>query len=158
MAELGPVEIFGLRLAIGLPFLAGVLLLKRVPLRLARTDLRALLLGGAIFTLHFLVQATGLSTTTATNAVWIICISPLLVALLSFLFLHERIGWGGVAGLVVATVGVLLLVSRGNLADLRWLRSTGDWLVLVSALTWALYTVATRNLARRNDPLAVTFG
>jgi drug/metabolite transporter (DMT)-like permease len=127
-------------------------------LRLARADLRGVLVGGAIFTLHFMVQATGLSTTTATNGVWIICISPLLVAVLSYLFLHERIGWGGVAGIAVATVGVLLLVSRGNLADLRWLRSTGDWLVLVSAFTWALYTVATRNLARRNDPLAVTFG
>ena len=140
-----------------MPFLGGVLLLKRVPLRFARADLRAILFGGGIFTLHFLVQATGLSTTTATNAVWIICISPLLVAVLSFLFLHERIGWGGVAGIVVATVGVLLLVSRGNVADLRWLRSTGDWLVLVSAFTWAFYTIATRNVARRTDPLAVTF-
>lgn len=79
------------------------------------------------------------------------------MAVLSYLFLHERIGWGGVAGIAVATVGVLLLVSRGNLADLRWLRSTGDWLVLVSAFTWAFYTIATRNVARRNDPLAVTF-
>lgn len=158
LTELGPVEIFALRLAIGLPFLSGVLFLKRVPLRVARADLRGVLVGGAIFTVHFMVQATGLSTTTATNGVWIICISPLLVAVLSYLFLHERIGWGGVAGIAVATVGVLLLVSRGNLADLRWLRSTGDWLVLVSAFTWAFYTIATRNVARRNDPLAVTFG
>jgi drug/metabolite transporter (DMT)-like permease len=124
----------------------------------ARADRRGVLVGGAIFTLHFMVQATGLSTTTATNGVWIICISPLLVAVLSYLFLHERIGWGGVAGIAVATAGVLLLVSRGNLGDLRWLRSTGDWLVLVSAFTWAFYTIATRNVARRNDPLAVTFG
>ena len=116
-----------------------------------------MVLGGTIFTSHFMVQATGLTTTTATNGVWIICISPLLVAVLSYLFLHERLGWGGVAGIVVATVGVLLLVSRGNLTDLGWMRSTGDWLVLVSAFTWAFYTIATRNVARRNNPLAVTF-
>jgi drug/metabolite transporter (DMT)-like permease len=158
LSELGPVEIFGLRLAIGLPFLGGVLLLKRVRLRFARADLKAVLLGGAIFTLHFMVQATGLATTTATNGVWIICISPLLVAVLSYLFLHERLGWGGVAGIAVATGGVLLLVSRGRLGDLQWLRSTGDWLVLVSAFTWAFYTIATRDVARRSDPLAVTFG
>jgi drug/metabolite transporter (DMT)-like permease len=36
VVELGPVEIFALRLAIGLPFLGGVLLAKRVPLRFAR--------------------------------------------------------------------------------------------------------------------------
>lgn len=158
VAELGPVEIFGLRLAIGLPFLAAILLRKRVPLRFARADARALLLGGGIFALHFLVQIAGLETTTATNTGWIISVSPLALAVLSFVFLRERIGWGGVAGLAVATAGVLLLVSRGRLADLDWLRSTGDWLVLASAFTWALYTVATRNLVRRRHPLAVTFG
>jgi drug/metabolite transporter (DMT)-like permease len=127
-------------------------------LRFARDDLKAVLLGGVIFTVHFLVQATGLVTTTATNSAWIICVSPLAVAVLSFLLLHERLGWSGVAGIAVATVGVLLLVSRGKLSDLEWLRSTGDWLVLLSAFTWAFYTIATRNVARRNDPLAVTFG
>ena len=58
----------------------------------------------------------------------------------------------------MATVGVLLLVSRGRLADLSWVGSRGDWLVLVSAHTWALYTVVTRDLSRRRNALAVTLG
>jgi drug/metabolite transporter (DMT)-like permease len=158
VAELGPVEIFALRLAIGLPFLGGVLLLKRVPLRFTRADAAPLFLGGAIFTLHVLVQIGGLVTTTATNTGWIISVSPLALAVLSFLFLRERIGWGGVVGIAVATTGILLLVSRGRLTDLEWLQSTGDWLILASAHTWALYTVFTRDLVRRRQPLAVTFG
>jgi drug/metabolite transporter (DMT)-like permease len=158
LTELDPIDIFALRLVIGVPFLGVILLAKRVPFQFAPADLRALLLGGAIFTAHFLVQATGLATTTATNSAWIICISPLAVAVLSFLFLGERIGWKGVAGIAVATTGVVLLVSRGRLTDLAWLRSTGDWLIVASAHTWALYTVATRNVARRREPLAVTFG
>jgi drug/metabolite transporter (DMT)-like permease len=157
VAELGPVEIFGLRLAIGLPFLGVVLFVKRVPLRFARADARPLLLGGAIFTVHFLVQIAGLVTTTATNTGWIISVSPLALAVLSFLFLRERIGWGGFAGIAVATTGILLLVSRGRLGDLGWLQSTGDWLVLASAHTWACYTVTTRDLVRRRHPLAVAF-
>jgi drug/metabolite transporter (DMT)-like permease len=157
VAELGPVEIFALRLGLGLPFLGGVLLVKRVPLRFARADLPLLLLGGAIFTLHFLIQIAGLVTTTATNTGWIISVSPLAIAVLSFLFRRERIGWGGVAGIAIATMGILLLVSRGSLTDLGWLRSTGDWLILASAHTWAFYTVATRDLVRRRNPLAVTF-
>ena len=119
VAELGPVEIFALRLVIGLPFLGVILAVKRVPLSFARADVRPLLLGGAIFTLHFLVQITGIA---------------------------------------IATAGVLLLVSRGSLRDLGWLRSVGDWMVLASAHTWAFYTIATRDLVRRRDPLAVTFG
>lgn len=158
VAELGPIEIFALRLAIGIPFLAVVLLASRVPLRFNRADVRPLLTGGTIFTSHFLVQIAGLETTTAINTGWIISVTPLVLAILSFVVLHERMGWRAVAGIAVATTGILLLVSRGRLADLGWLRSTGDWLVLASAVTWASYTVATRDLARRRHPLAVTLG
>ena len=157
VAEIGPVELFALRLAIGWPFLGLVLLAKRVPLGFTREDARPLLVGGGVFTLHFLVQITGLETTTATNTAWIITITPLVLAVLSFVLLGERIGWNGVAGIGIATTGILLLVSRGRLADLGWLRSSGDWLALASAHTWAFYTVATRDLVRRRHPLAVTF-
>ena len=157
VAEIGPVEIFALRLAIGLPFLGAVLLVKRVPLHFGRADVRPLVLGGAIFTLHFVVQVAGLMTTTATNTAWLITVSPLALAVLSFLFLRERIGWGGVAGIAVATAGILILVSRGRLSDLGSMQTQGDWLVLVSAHTWAIYTVVTRDLVRRRHPLAVTF-
>jgi drug/metabolite transporter (DMT)-like permease len=157
VAEIGPVEILGLRLAVGVPFLGALLLAKRVPFRFTRADARPLLLGGAILTLHFLVQIAGLVTTTATNTGWIISVSPLALAALSSVFLRERIGWRGAAGIALATLGIVLLVSRGSLTDLGWLRSTGDWLILASAHTWAFYTVATRDLVRRRHPLAVTF-
>jgi len=157
VAEIGPVEVFTLRLAIGLPILGLVLAAKRVRLGLTREDLRPLLVGGGVFTLHFLIQISGLEITTATNTAWIITITPLILAVLSFLFLGERVGWNGVAGIAIATAGILLLVSRGRLTDLGWLRSTGDWLALASAHTWAFYTVATRDLVRRRHPLAVTF-
>jgi drug/metabolite transporter (DMT)-like permease len=84
-------------------------------------------------------------------------VSPLVLAGLSFIFLGERIGWPGVAGIAVATAGIVLLVSRGSVSDLQWMRSTGDWLVLASAHTWAIYTVVTRDLVRRRPPLAATF-
>lgn len=155
--EIGPVEILGLRLAIGLPFLGALLLWRRARFGFARADARALLLGGVILTVHFLVQIWGLVSATAINTGWIISASPLALAVLSFVLLRERIGWRGVAGIGIATLGILLLVSRGELNDLGWLRSTGDWLILASAHTWALYTVATRDLVRRRDPLAVTF-
>jgi drug/metabolite transporter (DMT)-like permease len=105
---------------------------------------------------HFLVQIEGLATTTATNTGWIIAVSPLALALLSVLFLGEGIGRSGVAGIAIATLGIALLVSGGRPAELDWLRSRGDWLVLASAHTLALYTLVTRDLVRRRPPLAVT--
>jgi drug/metabolite transporter (DMT)-like permease len=155
LAEVGPIDVFALRLAVGLPVLAALLVVRRVPLRFDRHDMPSLLGGGAIFTAHFLVQIAGLTTTTATNTGWIISVSPLVLAVLSFVFLRERLGRHTVLGIGVATAGVLLLVSRGRPADLEWLRSTGDWLVLSSAVTWACYTIVTRDLVRRRPPLAV---
>jgi len=157
LEELGAVEIFALRLAIGVPFLGLLLMARRVRWPLARGDARPLVMAAAMLTVHFLIQIVGLMSTTATNTSWIIAVSPLAVAVLSFLLLHERIGQRAVLGIAIATGGILLLVSRGRFADLGWLRSTGDWLILASAFTWALYTVLTRDLARRRDPLAVTF-
>ncbi|MEZ5333130.1 MAG: DMT family transporter [Thermoanaerobaculia bacterium] len=158
VAELGPVEVLALRLAIGVPVLGVVMLLRRVRLRFERGDWGVLVVGGVIFTTHFLVQTAGIVSTTATNTGWIIAVAPLALAVLSVLFLGERIGWRGVVGIAVASLGIVLLVSRGRVGELDWLRSRGDWLVLASAHTWALYTVVTRNLVRRRDPLAVTFG
>jgi len=158
LEELGAVEILAFRLLIGVPFLALVLLVRRVALRFARREIRALLLAAAILTGHFLLQLAGLMYTTATNSSWIIAFSPLAVVLLSFVLLGERIGRRGIAGIAIATAGILLLVSRGRLTELTWLQSIGDWLILVSAFTWALYTVVTRDLVRRCDPLAAAFG
>ena len=157
VAELGPVELLAMRLIIGVPVLGGLLLVRRVPLTFSRADIVPLASGGLILACHLLIQIAGMKTTTATNTAWLISVSPLAIVLLSFVFLRERVGRATVVGLAVASVGVVVLVSRGHLSDLGWLRSTGDWLVVVSAHTWAIYTVVTRDLSRRRPALAVTF-
>lgn len=59
-------------------------------------------------------------------------------------------------GIAVATVGILVLVSRGDPGRLGWLEGRGNWLVFISCFTWAGYTVLTRDISRRHNPLAVT--
>jgi drug/metabolite transporter (DMT)-like permease len=157
VAELNPVEMLAMRLFIGVPVLGVLLLVRRVPLSFTRADVLPLVSGGMILVCHFVIQIAGLETTTATNTAWLISVSPLAIVLLSFVVLREPVGRSTVAGLAVASAGIVLLVSGGRLTELGWLRSTGDWLILVSAFTWAIYTVATRNLSRRRPALAVTF-
>ncbi len=153
LAELAPVTLLALRLAIGLPVLLPIALLRRARLELERGDLARMLIAAALLLAHFLVQITGIRHTSATNTGWLVSTSPLFVAALSRFVLKERLGALALAGLALATAGILLLVSRGRLGELAWLRSLGDWLVLGSALTWALYTVTVRDLARRLDPV-----
>jgi drug/metabolite transporter (DMT)-like permease len=151
-----PVEVLGLRFLIGLPLLLAVVLAKRVKFGFTLRERRAIVFGSGILTLHFLIQITGLKYTSATNTGWIISVSPLVMAVLAYLILRERLGKRAIIGIAVATAGILLLVSRGKFGSFEWLKSFGDWLVLISAHTWALYTIVVRDITRTRHPLAVT--
>lgn len=151
-----PLELMGLRFIIGLPFIFLVTRAKKIKLQFDSKDYLRILLGGLVITFHFFIQISGVKFTSATNTGWIISVTPLILAVLSYLFLKEKIGRNTVIGIIVATLGILLLVSNGNLSDIGWLSSYGDWLVLVSAHTWAIFTVITRDISRKYNPLAVT--
>ena len=151
-----PVELMGLRFLIGLPLLFAVSLVKGCRFEFTRKERRSLALGSAIITVHFLIQITGLKYTSATNTGWIIAVTPLVMVLMAALVLRERLGRAALIGIALATGGILLLISGGDFTGLDWLSSVGDWLILVSAHTWALYTIAIRDLARSKNPLVVT--
>jgi drug/metabolite transporter (DMT)-like permease len=156
LAYLSPVELLAIRFLIGVPILGLIVLRKHRKLSFERSELRALGFGSLVLTSHFLIQISGLKYTTATNTGWIISITPLVLAILSWLVHKEKLGSKEIWGILIATGGILLLVSAGDLTSLDWMQSTGDWLVLISAHTWAVYTVVTRNVARSKPPLVVT--
>ena len=156
LAYLDPFELVGLRFLIGLPILFLVIKGKKFEMTFSRNEYRALAIGSLIIGLHFVLQAVALNYTSATNTGWIIAVGPLAVAGLSYLILHEKIGSQEIAGIVIATLGIVFLISKGELTTIGWLRSVGDWLILASAHTWALYTIATRNVSRSRNPLVVT--
>lgn len=154
---LSPLQVIGLRYCLGLPVMLAVLLGKRRRISIERRHYKTFLAAAAVITVHFLIQVTGMQYTTATNTGWLISVTPLVLAVLSIAFLGERLTARAVAGILVATAGVLLLVSRGRIFDFGWLQSGGDWLVFASAHTWAVFTVLTRDLSRKYSPLAVPF-
>ena len=156
LGYMSPMELIGLRFTIGLPILLAVVLFKKISLGSFRANGKQLALGSGLITAHFIIQATALRTTSATNTGWIIAVTPLVMAALAFVVLREPIGREAWVGIIVATLGILVLVSKGHLSSMSWLKSWGDWLILLSAHTWALYTISTRDLSRSRHPLAVT--
>lgn len=148
------IQLVASRFLIGAPALYIVARLRGVSfgyLELARP----FALGAFVFSGHFLLQTWALEFTTATNTGWIVAASPLTIALLAALVLKEPIPPAMRLGLAIATLGIVLLLSRGELRSLDWLSSIGDWLALVSTLTWATYTIVTRDLSRARDPVVV---
>ena len=150
-----PLQVVGLRYLLGLPIMLAVVVAKRRKFSISRRDYPMFLYAAAVITIHFLIQVGGMQYTSATNTSWLISVTPLVLAVLSVVFLKERLTNRTILGIGCATFGVLLLVSRGNLFELGWLQNVGDWLVFASAHTWAIFTILTRDLSRRYPPLVV---
>ncbi|HCV43186.1 MAG TPA: hypothetical protein DGH68_06855 [Bacteroidetes bacterium] len=157
LVYLTPAEVLGLRLLLAMPVFYGLILFRRIKIVFTPSEKRTVLLGSGVLTLHFLIQITGLQYTSATNTGWIISVTPLVLVVLSMLFLKERVGRNEIIGVVTATLGILLLVSKGDFTSLGWLANTGDWLILASAHTWAVYTLVGRNISRKHNAIAVAF-
>lgn len=91
-------------------------------------------------------------STTATNMAIVTALIPLLTALLSVLVLGEAVTVGMAAGGVLSFGGLLYLVGQGDIgAALRGGVHIGDALMLLAALSYALYGVLLRHW-RMNVP------
>jgi len=93
-------------------------------------------------------QYIGARHTAAANVAIIFAACPALVTLVERLVwkapLGRRQGWG----LMVAIAGVLVVLSKGDLAALGQLQfGRGDLWVIVAAIGWSLYTVFNKRLA-----------
>jgi len=107
--------------------------------------------------LYNAVFFTGLKLTSASNGALIVAINPLLTAVLSALWLRERVSASQAAGLFLAFFGVALVIARGSLALIASLScNRGDLIMLGAPLCWALYSVLGKKALTRFTPLAAT--
>jgi drug/metabolite transporter (DMT)-like permease len=122
---------------------------------LSRRDWMLLALLGLIG--HFLYQICfieGLARTTVANASLVIGCTPMVVAIVSAAIGSERLGPMHWVGTALSLAGIYLVVGRGDGAGATGL--TGDLLMAVSVVCWAVYTLVGRELLRRHSPLVVT--
>ena len=154
LSVMSPIQLVAGRFLIAAPALYLVARLRGASFRLGAHK-KVLLLAMALFSFHYLLQTWALEFTTATNSGWLITVAPLTIALLAALFLREPAP--PAVGILVASLGIVLLVSKGDLRSLGTLSSVGDFMVLASTFTWAVFTIITRNPSRSLDPVVVTF-
>lgn len=84
----------------------------------------------------------GLEKTTATNALLINSIFPILVVFLSFFILKAKITGNQIVGIILSTLGVVFIVLKGELSQIgNFELNSGDLYIISATLTWALYSV-----------------
>ncbi|MBJ6752249.1 DMT family transporter [Geomonas anaerohicana] len=100
---------------------------------------------------------TGLKLTTATSGALIVAINPLITAVLSALWLRERVTLTQGLGLLVSLLGVSVVISKGSWAVLAGFAfNKGDLIMLGAPLCWALYSILGKKALSRFTPLAAT--
>jgi drug/metabolite transporter (DMT)-like permease len=117
------------------------------------------MLGFLGITFHQWLQSNGLQTAQATTTAWIISTSPAFIAMLGWMVLKEKLSIQQSLGIGLAMLGVLAVVSKGNLAALAVGKfgNTGDFLILISSVNWAVFSILSRRGLKNHPSTMMTF-
>jgi drug/metabolite transporter (DMT)-like permease len=116
---------------------------------------RLIVLGVVGNTLYQLGFISGLDRTTASNSALILAAMPSIVAFLAVTLRFEPLRPRVLGGVVVATVGVVLVVAARG-AGFGSATLSGDLLSLGAVICWAGYTLGLRVVPPEVSPLRVT--
>jgi drug/metabolite transporter (DMT)-like permease len=107
--------------------------------------------------LYFIFETLGLQYTSAAKASLIIATIPVVIMVLSALFLGERTGPVGIIGIFLSLVGIGVLVVGDPKFDMTFSGPlAGDLLIVGAVLSCSVYMVIARDLGRGHSPLEIT--
>lgn len=155
-----PTTVVWLRFAMGVIILGlAVGLTKQFSLPQGRDWAYFALLGFLGIAFHQWLQSTALVTAQASTTSWIVASSPIFMAILGVIFLKEYLAWYQVAGIILAALGVLVVVSKGDLSSISAgnFGAPGDVLILISAINWAVFSTISRSGLKRHSSTLMMF-
>ncbi len=148
-----PFALLTLRLALGFLSLGIVILFRKTRAPITQREFwQSFLVGIVGYGISLGFQFTGTKLSTASNGALITSATPAFVLLFAFLLLHEKITLRQTLALIVSTLGVLAVIDPRT-AELSPSLFLGNTLLFFAGLTWALYSVLVRKVARNIDLL-----
>ena len=155
-------NVFILFRAAGATFLFWLVKAFMVREKVERSDLFLLAASGLFgVTVNQLCFFHGLNFSSSINSGIIMTVNPILVVILSFFILKERITWRKSVGIVVGATGAVLLTLTAGTAGGDSI--IGDLFLFINAASYAVYLVIAKPLMKKYSPLTVityvfTFG
>ena len=90
----------------------------------------------------------GVHYTTSINASLMNSTTPIMIYILSFIFLKDRLNWKQIVGTALSLVGVLFILTGGSFEQLFAMQfNKGDLIVLFAVLCWAIYSIVVKRNA-----------
>jgi len=107
---------------------------------------------GVFLFLGYTFQTVGLKYTTATKTGFITGLSVVLVPVISYFFIKEKINRNSVIGVIFAVIGLWFLNYNSNFSF-----NFGDFLVLLGAVSFAMHIISVGLYAKKVDyvPLVI---
>ena len=155
-----PAALLVARCALALMLLLPALALRGDP-GIPRRDWPEIAVAGCVgFGVSLLAQFGGTALSTAAAGALITSATPAFIILFAWPLLRDAPSPAKLAGLALATIGVLIGSLAGGQEATRQSRDPllGNLLLVAAAVSWALYTVLARRATRRYSTLAVTTG
>jgi len=160
LREISPVTVVWLRFTMGVLIL-GLAMLGRRQFALPKREEWGYFagLGFLGISFHQWLQSTGLVTAQANTTAWIVATTPVFMALLGWLVLKEKLNWVKAIGIILAAIGVLMVVTDGELGTIFQGRfgAPGDMLILISAPNWAVFSVLSRKGLQTHPAVRMMF-
>ncbi len=119
--------------------MAAVMAIRRESVKVSRREFTVVSVLGVLFIFSSLTLYESFTMMAAGVASTILFTYPVMTAIIMTVFFKERITWQTVAALILSVTGVTLLYWTGG--ETGTLPAWGVVLVLVSALTYALYII-----------------
>ncbi|MBM6761212.1 DMT family transporter [Megamonas hypermegale] len=116
-----------------------------------------LLMGLTGIAINNVSQFTGLKYSTITNCTLIAATGPAVTALLSAIFIRERLKLLQWIGIVISFVGVIFLITKGSWEILTNFKfNPGDILFFTCQIVWAAYSIIGLRVMKHLSAIAVT--
>ena len=160
VGQISPIAVVWLRFAMGIPILfVAVIVRKQFAFPKGSEWAYFTLLGFLGISFHQWLQSNGLQTAQATTTAWIVSTSPAFIAILGWMILKEKLNLLQSIGIVLAMVGVLAVVSKGDLATIAVGKfgTYGDFLILISSVNWAVFSILSRRGLKNHPSTRMTF-
>lgn len=135
---MNPNSVLFFRYLFGIPLIALVMAARGVPFRLSREEIGPTAILGILMAFSSLALFESYKYINSGIASTLLFVYPVMVAVMMIFFFHEKMRISVVLCLVIMSVGLILLMKpQGEIT----LSPFGCLLVMVSALTYALYII-----------------